>query len=146
VATLLGAGFDYRTTAALSEPLAGNVEIQPDPQGTVTWAERGPHQFTLRVQTDRPALLLLLDNFYPQWHATVDGQPVQVVRANYTFRAVPVPAGQHDVVFHYAADNLRMPALISALTLLLLGFLGIVWPLLKSVRRSAPAAAPTPAA
>ena len=134
VETLLGGGFDYHTTAALSEPLAGNVEIQPDPQGTVTWAERGPHAFTLRVQTDRPALLMLLDNFYPQWHATIDGQPAQVVRANYTFRAVPVPAGQHDVVFRYAADNLRMPALISAVTLMLLGFLGIVWPLIGRLR------------
>jgi hypothetical protein len=138
VQTLLGGTFDYRTIAALSEPLPASVQIQPDPQGTVQWVERGTNAFTLRVQTDRPALLMLLDNYYPQWHATVDGQPVQIVRANYTFRALPVPAGQHDVVFRYAADNLRMPAFVSALTLALLGLLGIVWPLIARLRTRAP--------
>jgi hypothetical protein len=141
VQTLLGGTFDYHRTAALAEPLPGNIPLQPDPQGSVQWVERGAHSFTLRVQTDRPALLMLLDNYYPQWHASIDGQRAQIVRANYTFRAVPVPAGQHDVVFYYPGDNLRMPALVSAVTLLVLGFLGIVWPLLKSVRRSAPAPA-----
>jgi hypothetical protein len=138
VPTLLGGAFDYRTTAALSEPLPAGVQVQPDPQGSVQWTQRGVNAYTLRVQTDRPALLMVLDNYYPQWHATVDGQRAQIVRANYTFRAVPVPAGQHDVVFHYTADNLRWPAIISALAIALLGFLGIIRPLIGRLRARAP--------
>jgi hypothetical protein len=141
VPNLLGGAFDYRTTAALSEPLAAGVQVQPNPQGSVQWVQRGVNAYTLRVQTDRPALLMVLDNYYPQWQATVDGQRAEIVRANYTFRAVPVTAGQHDVVFRYAADNLRWPAFISAIAIALLGFLGILRPLIARLR----ARTPTPA-
>ncbi|HSL72657.1 MAG TPA: hypothetical protein VK864_20570, partial [Longimicrobiales bacterium] len=52
VARLLGPGFDYRTTGILGEPLPAGVSIQPDPQGTVHWVQRGANAFSLRVQTD----------------------------------------------------------------------------------------------
>ena len=134
VGMLLGGGFDYRTTAMLPEALPAGVTVQEGAQGTVEWVERGANGYRLRVQSDRPALLMVLDNYYPMWRATVDGNPVEILRANYTFRAIPIAAGQHDVQFRYEPRNLRMPAIISAVLLLILGALGIGLPLLKRVR------------
>jgi hypothetical protein len=142
VQTLLGGQFDYHTTAALPEPLPAGVQVQSDPQGSVQWTQPGTNSFTMRVQSDRPALLMVLDNYYPQWRATIDGQPAQILRANYTFRAVPMPAGQHDVVFTYSNDNLKFPALASAVILALLGLVGIVLPLLALLRARGSASTP----
>lgn len=132
---LLGNGFDFRTTVALPEPLPAGIQVQPDPQGQVEWVERRNDAYRLRVTSDRPALLVVLDNFYPMWGAEVDGQSTPILRANYTFRAVPVPAGQHDVVFRYTASNLRAPAYLSGVLLLLLAVLGFGLPLAQRLRR-----------
>ncbi len=134
---LLLGPLDYRTTALLPVPLPAGTPIRPDPQGSVTWVERRPNAFRLRVQSDRPALLMVLDNYYPMWQATVDGQAVSVLRANLTFRAIPIAAGQHDVQFRYVPSNVRMYSLVSALLLVLLAILGLGLPSARHFRRVA---------
>jgi uncharacterized membrane protein YfhO len=95
--------------------------VQPDPQGTVSWAEREADHYTLNVTTDRPALLVITDNYYPAWKAEIDGNQAPILRANYTFRAVPVPAGTHQVRLYYDSSGLNNSAFASAVLLLLLG-------------------------
>ena len=141
---LLSADFDRRGTAILAEPLPPDVEIAPDPRGTVEWQEREVDAHTLRVVSDRPALLVVLDNYFPAWEAAVDGRATPVYRANHTFRAIAVPAGEHTVTFRYNASALRGAALISLLVLALLVAIvaGAAW----RARRGATAAEPAPAA
>ncbi len=45
--------------------------------------------------------LVLSDAFYPGWTATMDNEPVELLRANYLFRAVKIPGGRHMVRFTY---------------------------------------------
>jgi hypothetical protein len=138
---LLAPDFDYRRSALVERALPSGMGLQPDPQGSVQWLERGTNAYRLRVTTDRPALLMVLDNYYPMWEARVDDQPVEIVRANYTFRAVPITTpGQHDVEFRYTAANVKTPAYISAALLTLLTLLGFGPPLRRRFRRSEAAA------
>ena len=46
-------------------------------------------------------MLVAEETFFPGWVATVDGEPVEIRRANYAFRAIPIGAGEHDVTFRY---------------------------------------------
>ncbi|RMH17855.1 MAG: hypothetical protein D6701_07065, partial [Gemmatimonadetes bacterium] len=78
--------------------------------GRVRWEERGLNRQRLTVESDRPALLVIAENWFPAWHATVDGGEAPVLRADHTLRAVPVPAGRHEVVLTY-----RSPLLASML-------------------------------
>lgn len=64
---------------------------------TIYTAER----VEIQVQTPERAYLILTDAYYPGWHATVNGQPAVIQRADVMFRAVPVPAGESTVVFEY---------------------------------------------
>jgi hypothetical protein len=53
------------------------------------------------VKAEKPGYLVLVDSFYPGWQATVDGSDVEIFKANYAFRAVRVPAGEHKVEFRF---------------------------------------------
>jgi hypothetical protein len=120
VERLIAADFDARTTAVLPEPLPTTVTLEADPQGTVEWGARASDGYTLQVTTDRPALLVVSENYYPAWRVTVDDAAAPLLRANYTFRAVPVPAGSHEVHFTYRSDTLSASAGASVAVLLLL--------------------------
>lgn len=124
---MLDASHDVSTTVLLAVPLVANGEANParPVQGTVTVAERGLNETTLRVQADVPAILVVHDNYFPAWHAWVDGEEVPLVRANLTFRALPVPAGEHTVTMRYVPETLRTGVATSAGMILLLTVVGV---------------------
>ena len=70
------------------------------------------------VNATEPGALVLTDQYYPGWTATVNGSPVRITRTNYAFRLVPVPAGKSRVVFRYWPQGLTLGVLISAASIL----------------------------
>jgi len=95
--------------------------------GDVRFVVDDPEHVAIDVDAPTRGFLLLADSFYPGWQATVNGSAVPVMRANYMFRAVEVPAGLARVEFRFAPRSMRIGALISAIAALL--FVGLLaWP------------------
>jgi hypothetical protein len=86
--------------------------------GTVTWEERSADRHRLSVQSDKPAVLVIADNWFPAWRATVNGEEVPVLRAYHSLRAVSVPAGSSTVEMWYESTLLARSFSVSALVLL----------------------------
>jgi hypothetical protein len=80
-----------------------------------------PNRVAVDVELDAPGYLVLSDPWFPGWTCTVDGSPAQLSRANYAFRAVPVPAGRHHVRFDFMPSSYRWGRAISAA-----GLVGII--------------------
>lgn len=81
----------------------------------------------VRIQVDaaRPAVMVLLDSWSTEWHATIDGSAVPTRKANSIARAVEVPAGRHEVVFRFAPRSLRLGGVLSLLSGLLLAAVSV---------------------
>ena len=73
----------------------------PSPSGEVAWERPGPEEIRARVATEGPALLVVAESWYPNWHVYVDGEEKPLLRANYAFMGVWVEEGEHQVVFRY---------------------------------------------
>ena len=71
------------------------------PAGTVSITAYRRNEVSLSVDTDRHALVVLHDIYYPGWQVFVDGQRQDIVRTNLLFRGVEVGPGHHDVVFRF---------------------------------------------
>ncbi|HMA09339.1 MAG TPA: YfhO family protein, partial [Ramlibacter sp.] len=71
-----------------------------------------------------PSYLVVAAAYDPDWHAYVDGAAVPVFRANQMFRAVPLAAGMHDVVFVYRPAALYVGA---GVTLIVVLFIVSAW-------------------
>ena len=134
---------DLTKTAAISkefESLAGgitaaNQSASFDSTGTsisgdyIKQTSYSPNKLTYEYSASAEKIAVFSEIYYPAgWKATIDGQPADIFRANYTLRALKVPAGKHTVEFEFKPDSFVKGELYSRIasgTLLILLALGI---------------------
>jgi hypothetical protein len=111
-------------SAAPPGPPGGGEAGGPGPVGgddvPITMLEDRPERVRLRLTAPRPGWVVLADAHAPGWRATLDGRPVELLRADGIFRAVAVGAGEHTIEMRY-----RVPGLMPGLVLGLLGAAGL---------------------
>jgi hypothetical protein len=74
-------------------------------------------EICIKAFLPRPGFLLLLDTYFPGWLATVNGQKTSILRADYNFRAVQLPAGNSTVRFVYQPWSFRLGIVLCAISL-----------------------------
>jgi uncharacterized membrane protein YfhO len=87
-----------------------------------------PNRIEMEATTDRNRVLVLLDSYYPDWRAAIDGKDVSVIGANYVYKAIELPLGHHTVSFYYQPKSFFRGLYVSLGTVL-------VWLLSWLVRR-----------
>jgi len=115
--TLGDPGFDPRREVVLAEGEARPPAASA--RAVVERCEAGPSSMRVDVEADRDSWLVITDSFAPGWRARVDGHPAPVLPANVAFRAIPVPAGRHEVLLAYAPPSAILGLALSGLTALL---------------------------
>ncbi len=75
-----------------------------------------PNEIRIATQADGQGLLFLSDTYYPGWKAYVDGKETEILRADYAFRAVVVPQGDHKITFIYNPFSFRLGLYLSILS------------------------------
>jgi hypothetical protein len=88
--------------------------------GTARFVTNDPEHVVIDVNATQPGFLVLADQYYPGWRATVNGNEQPITRANYLFRLVAVPAGASRVEFRFRPASLALGAAISAITIAVL--------------------------
>jgi uncharacterized membrane protein YfhO len=79
-----------------------------------------PNKLSFKVNTDGNGLFFISDNYFPGWKATVDGKEVRIYKANYSFRAVPINKGEHELVMSYSPQSFFLGFKVSLIGLVLL--------------------------
>lgn len=77
-----------------------------------------PDEVNLQVRADNPGWLFQADTWYPGWIAQVDGKVTPIYPANVAFRAIPVPAGVHEIRITYKPISFYLGAGLTLLTAL----------------------------
>lgn len=100
--------FDKKNTIILEEkpdiePIQGNAHVSIERYGS--------SEIIFKTESDSPKLLFLSDAYAPGWKATIDGKKSRVYRADYTFRAIAVPVGNHTVRMYYEPESFRIGVL-----------------------------------
>ena len=109
--------FDPRTKIAISSDLdiktvtgIGSAEI-------ISYT---PSQVKIRTKTDGDEILVLADQFDEGWQAKIDGKETLISSANLIFRAVKIPAGNHEVIFTYYPKSFDIGLKVSLISILLI--------------------------
>ena len=91
---------DKRFEAMVTENLK-----HEEASGTVELTEYRPNHMRYEVSLDQSSLVVFSDIYYEGgWKASIDGEPVPHLRANYILRALPVDAGTHIVEFEFVFE------------------------------------------
>lgn len=91
---------NFGKTILLETDIASHL-IDSNQLSKVKIVNYSPNDIKILVEAKGNKLLFLSDSYYPGWKAYIDEKPSKIYRADYTFRAVEVPAGEHRVVFRY---------------------------------------------
>ena len=125
--------FEPETISGLQIVLEKNVsnEITIDaknPMGeeksreTVRITQYKPDLIRISVNMAHAGWVCLADTFYPGWEATIDNTAnAEIFIANYLFRAIHVPEGQHEITFRYIPRYYSISKSISITAAILTG-------------------------
>jgi hypothetical protein len=91
----------------------------------------------LAVSLNSTGILVLADSFYPGWKVYVDGVEGRIMRANYFFRGVLLPSGNHQVIFKYEPASLRYGAVVTLITIAIFLFSLVIW-VARRITRAGP--------
>ncbi len=94
-------------------------------QSSVKIVGYGPNEIILETNSAREGYLVLSEVWYPGWRAWVGEKEVEVLRANYLFRAVELPAGAWRVRLLYDPLSFKLGFLFFGLTLCALLIWGV---------------------
>lgn len=115
--------------------------LGPGQAGKVLELPQPPNGVRARVQLDQAAILVLTDAYDESWQATVDGRSTPLLRANFMFRAVAVPPGEHVVEFRFVPEQFVRGGYVSLAAAAVLAALC----LFRAARRRFTGARPRPA-
>ena len=82
---------------------------------------------SVKVQSASPGYIVFADTWFPGWQASVDGEAAELLRANFLFRAVQVPEGEHEVSIYFHAQIFRYGVMISLAALVVLVSTFFAW-------------------
>jgi hypothetical protein len=96
----------------------------PQNPGRITQFERpSKNQVHVRVEDSHGGYLVLHEQHYPGWSATLNGQQVEILRSDHAYQALALDPGLNVVEFSYSPNSVRYGLLISAASLLAAFFL-----------------------
>jgi hypothetical protein len=99
-------------------PLAG-LPLASPARATVTHWQPGRMSIALDPAPPVASYVLVAENWYPDWRATVDGAPARVLRGDWTLITVPVPAGARAIELTFSSRAFRSGKLITWVSLIL---------------------------
>ena len=104
------------------EPILQGINITPaDSSSTIQLAGYDSNFITYNVDAKKDELAVFSEVYYPKgWKITIDGQPAEMLRANYTLRALPIPTGKHTVEFRFEPQSIKVTDTIAYIALLIM--------------------------
>ena len=110
VHTLADASFDPRQEVVLPT----GAPAPAGAAGTALIVGYRADRVTIASEAPAAGHVVLADTFASGWTATVDGRAAPLLRANVAFRAVPVPAGRHQVEMRYRPRSVLVGIALTA--------------------------------
>jgi len=126
VPTLIDPRLDYSRIVLFDQaqpinpvPVREMPGLSPSHASLTHWS---PGRMVIALDPPPPqdSYLLISENWYPDWRATVDGQPAPTLRGDQTLLTVPIKAGVQQVTLEFSSSHFARGKLITVGSVILL--------------------------
>lgn len=124
---------DLRTIAVLNDKYEADFKgfkIHTDSTARISMIESKPNRLKYKSSSNTEGLVVMSEIFYNNgWEASVDRKEVPVYCADWTLRAIRVPAGEHEIEFKFIPhkyNTARTVASVTSAILLLVLIAGVI--------------------
>jgi hypothetical protein len=129
---------NLHTTAIIDKRFEQELKgltITSDSTASIELTNYKPNNLKYRLSTQTEQLVVFSEVYYANgWEAYIDGKPASHFRADWTLRAMRIPAGEHEIDFKFIPheyNTARTIASASSGLLLLLFIAGLVLPFIR---------------
>ena len=98
-------------------------------EAVIELTEYEPNSLTYHTQNPSDGVAVFSEVYYPDgWQVTIDGQPVELARADYVLRTLYVPAGSHTIQMTFDPQSIHVTEAVAygALILLLIATIAVI--------------------
>ena len=92
---------DTRVTAVIDTSKFKVDNFSLDTASTIRLVGYNQKNLNYESESSVNGLAVFSEIYYPGWEASIDGQPTEVLRADYILRALEIPAGKHKIEFTF---------------------------------------------
>ena len=94
------------------------------PGDTIYETSYAPNKLTYKARSAAGGLAVFSEVYFPWgWNITIDGKPAEMGRVNYVLRALPIPAGEHDIEFGFFPTELRTTETLATTSTVVIGLM-----------------------
>ena len=116
--TILNDNFDLKNSVVLEKtPVISSSSLST---GSAKIISYNPNKIIVDTKTKDESILVLTDNYFPGWSVKVNGTEKEVLRADYTFKAVVIPKGESTVEFYFESKSFKLGVYLAILSLLII--------------------------
>ncbi|GMU85176.1 MAG: membrane protein [Ignavibacteriales bacterium] len=131
--------FDPRTVSFTDTPVEGIEKVDSTVYARITSYK--DEEIIVEVNASGKNFLIFSSTYMPKgWKATIDGNELEILRANHAFMGVVVPKGKHTLVFTYLPDSWTLSMYLSLIlsTVVVLGLvITVTLPFVKKEKKAA---------
>jgi hypothetical protein len=105
-----------------ADKLSG-LTLKSDSTAKITLTSYKPNELVYESNSNAEGLAVFSEIYYnvrDEWKVTIDGKPVEMLRADYVLRALRIPAGKHTIKFSFEPVSVAVGSKIDLVSSLLL--------------------------
>ena len=82
-----------------------HADLEPDSLGELTVLRSDVNSVKLAMHLTKSRFLVVNDNYNSDWHAFINGRPARLLRANFSFKGLWVPAGESSIMLSFSSPR-----------------------------------------
>lgn len=113
--------------------ILGDDAISTSANDTIYLTSYAPNRLTYHANSEKGGVAVFSEVYFPWgWHASIDGNEVEIARVNYVLRAMKIPAGNHSIEMYFDPQSIHTTTTLASIAIIII-YIGLIAAIILSI-------------